>query len=193
MSADDTLRVYRLATATRPALQVCRESALRAGRWHDVGDRVLYAYESEELAALSLSQLTQGVEPARLVHETLVLPADARLHAEFQVATDARARRAFFAPGGAQLPFVNLVERLREHGLLSLWVTSPYTSHQRTVLLNVDHPAFAVVQVQSHVLPGDSFFTHGPCGAEVDDAWARTEVERIRAPRPAPAVGARAV
>jgi hypothetical protein len=172
---DNVIRVWRLATATRPAQQVCAEPALRAGRWHDVGDRVLYAYESEELAALSLSQLTQGVEPARLVHESLDLPADPTLHAEFNVAGEGKTRRAFYTPGEVRLPIVNLSALMRERHLLTLWVTSPYTTQQRTVLINADHPAFGKIRIESHVLPGASFFSTGPCGSDVADAWAQTD------------------
>lgn len=172
----NSIRVWRMATATRPALQVAAESAVRAGRWHDVGDRVLYAYESEELAALSLSQLTQGVEPARLVHESLDLPADPAIHAEFNVAADGKTRRAFYTPGEVRLPIMNLSTLMRERNLLSLWVTSPYTTQQRTILINAEHPAFERVRIESRVLPGTSFFSTGPCGSDVADAWARTEM-----------------
>ncbi|MBN9409564.1 MAG: hypothetical protein J0H69_10485 [Burkholderiales bacterium] len=176
-AASGTLRLYRLATATRPARQVCMEPAVRAGQWHEAGDRVLYGYESEELAALSLSHLTLGVEPARLVHERIELPADPWLHAEFNVAEDPRARRAM-ASHGTALPLVNLCEVLRERNLLAVWVRSPYVTRQRTVLIHVDHPDFERVRIRSHVMPGEQFFAHGPCSAEPDDAWAPTQILR---------------
>lgn len=171
------LRVYRLAAASRPARQVCEQAAVRAGHWHDVGDRVLYAYETEELAALSLSQRTHGAEPARLVHETLQLPDGPHLHAEFRVAGDASARRAFFAPGAAQLPYVNLCTQLRQRNLLSLWVTSPYATHRRTVLLNVAHAAFAEVRVYTHVLAGDAWTEPAPRDVAPTGSWARMRSE----------------
>ena len=159
MNLEQPLRVWRLATATRPALSVCAEPAIRAGRWHDVGDQVLYAYESEELAALSLSQLTHGVEPEHLVHETFTLPADASLHGEFDLAGEGRSRRNFFTPGVVRMPIVNLASLMRERKLLTLWVSSPYTTLQRTVLINARHAAFSDIRIESHSPAGSSFFS----------------------------------
>lgn len=115
-----------------------------AGKYHCVGDRVLYGWSSSEMAFLSLAELAGSSQPSELIREKLTLP-----QVPDKVMTLAECMAADLVRPDALSPARNISRLLRRLGLLGLWVDSELMPSESVLILNPDEPSFADITVTS--------------------------------------------
>lgn len=119
-------------------------SSSLAGKYHDVGDRVIYGWSSSEMAFMSLLNLTGSHPPTQLIREKIQLPLSPNRIASLStcLANGAIRRADLNSPS-------RLAGVMRREGLLGVWVKSELMPSEHILVLNPDAPTFADVTVLS--------------------------------------------
>lgn len=119
-------------------------SSSLAGKYHDVGDRVIYGWSSSEMAFMSLLSLAGTHSPTQLIREKIQLPfLPSRIASLSTHLTNGTIRQADICP------MTGLTGVMKREGLLGIWVKSEFMPSEHILVLNPDAPAFAEVSVLS--------------------------------------------
>lgn len=129
-------------------------SSTVAGKYHNVGDRVIYGWSSSEMAFMSLLALTGAHPPLQLVREKLCLPAlPESIPSLSACLANGVIRQAELSPSS------NLSGAMKREGLLGVWVKSEFMPSEHILVLNPDAPAFSGVTIlNSCTLSRSEFF-----------------------------------
>lgn len=119
-------------------------SSSLGGKYHDVGDRVIYGWSSSEMAFMSLLHLTGSHPPTQLIREKIQLPVSASRIASLST----WLANGTIAPEDLS-PLSRLSSVMKREGLLGVWAKSEFMPSEHILVLNPDAPSFAEVSVLS--------------------------------------------
>ncbi len=121
--------------------------ANQAGRWHEKGDRVIYAWQTAELAAMSMGLLTGALVPTELRRERLDLPQAPNLFSSYFPVDNATN-----ATGAPMSRTSGLLREMKSRSLLGLWIPSRVFPTQCLLLLDPTHAMFDQVCLSAEVV-----------------------------------------
>ncbi len=113
-----------------------------AGKYHNAGDRVVYAWSSSEMAFLSLADLAGSSQPSELIRERLALPLTPG-----KIVTLAECITSGLFKPDALIPTRNWSRLVKQHGLLGMWVESELMPSESVLILNPDDAEFSSIAV----------------------------------------------
>lgn len=144
------LRVWRLVPPMGVFSEAMKQAAAFDGRWHRVATRVVYAYESPELAAQLLGYKVGAHVPKTLLQECIELPMLTDAHERIS-GDQARA----IMTGQAQhegLRFQDVTHYMQKMRRLSVWIPMAEAGRQHVVLLNPAHVAMPETRVSTRMV-----------------------------------------
>ena len=115
-----------------------------AGRYHEVGERVIYGWSSSEMAFLSLLDLAGCHPPTQMIREKILLP---KLPGKIEHLSRCLARGIFRSDELDRRS--GLIRLMKREKLLGVWAKSDLMPSEHVLVLNPDDPEFGQVTLLS--------------------------------------------